>query len=59
MKKLELNQMENLEGGSGSTFLCGLSIGFGASLGFALGGPVGMVYGGVFAASVGCAQNAY
>ncbi|SEC53266.1 hypothetical protein SAMN04489761_3249 [Tenacibaculum sp. MAR_2009_124] len=61
MKKLELNQMESLQGGGSisSAFICGASIGFGTVLGAFLGGPAGAAYGLVAGASVGCAQDAH
>ena len=60
MKNLELNQMESLTGGDiGSYFLCGAGIGFGAVLGFALGGPAGSAYGIIAGASLGCAEEVH
>lgn len=38
MKKLELNQMENLEGGNDAAKLCGIGVGI-ATFGYAVFGP--------------------
>lgn len=60
MKTLELEQMENVEGGDvGNYFLCGFGIGFGAVAGFALGGPAGSAYGIIAGASLGCAEEVH
>lgn len=60
MKTLELNQMETMLGGDiGDYFLCGAAIGFGAVLGFGLGGPAGSAYGVVAGAYLGCAEEVH
>ena len=58
MKNLELEIMLNTKGGN-PDFVCAFAIGFGATIGFALGGPPGMALGAIGSASVACAEEAY